>query len=390
MRTPRIPVTALVAAALMLAAPVISAQETESPPVSHAAFDAAFADYKAFMREFEDLRIQFQTANASEREQLNAKAAELVDQAKPKVKKMIDEALEVYKAAPGQDPQITELLVSAAAHNLLGNGENGQGGDQFERALEILQPLLANDEKAEGLASMGVVAAFCCNRFDLVDEYVALAKERRDDPSKLGEEMAGMVDQYSNPGMIQEYRQLWEEEEKIRSAEATANDLPRVKFETTAGDIVIELFENEAPTATANMVSLVKKGFYDGIIFHRVLPHFMAQGGDPTGTGSGGPGWSIPCECYEEDARMHFRGSLSMAHAGRDSGGSQFFLTFVPTHHLNGRHTVFGRVVEGMEVLGELQRIDPGERGVTPDKIVKATVVRDRGHAYDFKKLPGR
>jgi cyclophilin family peptidyl-prolyl cis-trans isomerase len=114
----------------------------------------------------------------------------------------------------------------------------------------------------------------------------------------------------------------------------------------------------------------------------------MAQGGCPIGDGTGGPGYNIFCECYREDYRRHFRGTLSMAHAGRDTGGSQFFLTFVQTPHLNGRHTAFGRVIEGMEVLAKIQRIDPEEQGSKPepDKIVKAEVLRKRNHEYKPNK----
>ncbi len=106
----------------------------------------------------------------------------------------------------------------------------------------------------------------------------------------------------------------------------------------------------------------------------------MAQGGDPKGDGSGGPGYTIPCECYEPNHRLHFRGSLSMAkQEARDTGGSQFFLTFVPTTHLDGKHTVFGRVVEGMDVLTKLQRRDPSAaKPADADKIIEATVVRKR------------
>ncbi|NMG23056.1 peptidylprolyl isomerase, partial [Brasilonema bromeliae] len=150
-----------------------------------------------------------------------------------------------------------------------------------------------------------------------------------------------------------------QEERAIREKEAKADDLPRVKLSTTEGDMVVELYENEAPNTVANFVSLVEKGFYNGLTFHRVLEDFMAQGGDPTGTGSGGPGYNIPCECYQPNARKHFPATLSMAHAGRDTGGSQFFITFVQTKHLDGKHTVFGRVIEGQEVLDKLQRIDP-------------------------------
>ena len=149
------------------------------------------------------------------------------------------------------------------------------------------------------------------------------------------------------------------------------------------GTLVIELFENEAPGAVGNFVSLVQKKYYDGLTFHRVLPGFMAQGGDPSGNGSGGPGYQIYCECNKPEARMHFRGSLSMAHAGPDTGGSQFFLTFLPTTQLNKRHTVFGRVIEGFDVLAKIQRRDPqAPNPPLPDRIVKAEVVRKRDHEY--------
>ncbi|NIL96753.1 MAG: peptidylprolyl isomerase [Planctomycetales bacterium] len=159
--------------------------------------------------------------------------------------------------------------------------------------------------------------------------------------------------------------------------------MPRVRLTTSQGDIVIELFENEAPQTVGNFVNLVEKKFYDGLTFHRVLASFMAQGGCPQGDGRGGPGYQIPCECYREGYRKHFRGSLSMAHAGRDTGGSQFFLTFAPTKHLDGKHTVFGRVIEGMDVLSKLQRRDPDHRSAPPpDKIIQAVVVRKRDHPY--------
>jgi cyclophilin family peptidyl-prolyl cis-trans isomerase len=181
---------------------------------------------------------------------------------------------------------------------------------------------------------------------------------------------------------------LWPAEQKIREKEAKADDLPRVKLETSKGAITIELFENEAPNTVASFISLVEKGFYNGIVFHRVLPHFMAQGGDPTGTGGGGPGYRIKDEF--NNARMHFRGSLSMANAGPNTNGSQFFLTFRPTPHLNGRHTVFGRVIEGFDVLPKITRIDPeNPTGAQPDKIVKATVIRKRDHEYKPETMPG-
>ena len=162
------------------------------------------------------------------------------------------------------------------------------------------------------------------------------------------------------PRAIGQYRELWAKEQAIRAAEAKADDLPRVKLTTTKGDIVIELFENEAPQA----VGQLHHAGQEGLLRRRGVSSRAAACSWPRaairkGDGSGGPGYTIRCECYQPNYRHHFRGSLSMAHAGRDTGGSQFFLTFVPTPHLDGKHTVFGRVIEGMEVLGELQKRNP-------------------------------
>ena len=160
-------------------------------------------------------------------------------------------------------------------------------------------------------------------------------------------------------------------------------------FRTTKGDVVIELFEDEAPNTVANFISLVENKFYDGLKFHRVIDGFMAQGGDPKGDGTGGPGYMIACECYKPGALAHGRGTLSMAHAGRDTGGSQFFLTFKPTPFLNGKHTVFGQVVQGMDVVDRFTRIDPEKPNpyVQPDRIIEARVLRKRNHPYEPVKV---
>ncbi len=161
-------------------------------------------------------------------------------------------------------------------------------------------------------------------------------------------------------------------------------------LKTTKGDIELELFEDQAPNTVANFVSLVQRGFYTNVTFHRVLEHFMAQGGDPEGTGGGGPGYTIPDECHLRNHREHFRGSLSMAKTELpDSGGSQFFICFVPTIQLDGKHTVFGRVVSGMDVLARLQRRDPDKtEPPRPDKILEATAKHLRPHPYKPEKMP--
>ncbi|MEM7314242.1 MAG: peptidylprolyl isomerase [Planctomycetota bacterium] len=166
--------------------------------------------------------------------------------------------------------------------------------------------------------------------------------------------------------------------------------MPRVKLTTDQGPVTVELFENEAPETVGNFISLVEKGYYDGLVFHRVMEAFMAQGGCPDGNGGGGPGYNIYCECVNDNHRNHFAGSLSMAkQQPRNTGGSQFFLTFVPTTHLNGQHTVFGRVIEGMDVLPKIIKRTPDSAPPTPDPtvILKAEVVRKRDHEYRPNKV---
>lgn len=116
------------------------------------------------------------------------------------------------------------------------------------------------------------------------------------------------------------------------------------------GDIGIELFDKEAPKTVANFVKLIKEGFYDGLTFHRVIPGFVAQGGCPNGNGTGGPGYTIEDELVG-NPHKHVRGALSMAHRGPNTGGSQFFIVYEPQPHLDGVHTVFGQVVEGMDIV---------------------------------------
>ena len=139
-------------------------------------------------------------------------------------------------------------------------------------------------------------------------------------------------------------------------------------FETNRGTIVATLHDDAAPGTVANFEKLANDGFYDGVKFHRVIPDFVVQGGDPLSrdlpegdrrVGTGGPGWKIKCET-EGNPRTHEVGALSMAHAGRDTGGSQFFIVLSEqnTRHLNGVHTVFGKVIEGMDVVRKIQQND--------------------------------
>src|SRR5215211_4276141 len=126
------------------------------------------------------------------------------------------------------------------------------------------------------------------------------------------------------------------------------------------GEVVVQLFPDKAPKTVNSFVFLAREGYYDGTTFHRVLEGFMAQGGDPTGTGMGGPGYQFEDE-ISPDLTFDKAGLLAMANSGPNTNGSQFFITFVPTPHLNGLHTIFGEVIEGMDVVNELTRRDPDQ-----------------------------
>lgn len=122
--------------------------------------------------------------------------------------------------------------------------------------------------------------------------------------------------------------------------------------------VKIELYPNEAPKTVANFEKLVGDGFYNGLIFHRVIPGFMSQGGCPTGNGTGGPGYTIECETGASNFHKHEAGSLAMAHRGPNTGGSQFYICHAPQPHLDGKHTVFGKTVEGVDIVKQMKNGD--------------------------------
>ena len=147
----------------------------------------------------------------------------------------------------------------------------------------------------------------------------------------------------------------------------------RARMETDRGSMVIELFADRAPMTVNNFVFLAREGFYEGVMFHRVIADFMVQGGDPTGKGSGGPGYQFADE-FDATLRHDAQGVVSMANAGPNTNGSQFFLTHRATPHLDNKHSVFGRVVEGLEVLMSIPPRDPSKLDAPATKILRVTI----------------
>jgi cyclophilin family peptidyl-prolyl cis-trans isomerase len=183
------------------------------------------------------------------------------------------------------------------------------------------------------------------------------------------------IDAYIDAKKIDKVRNRWKEQlPRFPEVEFDPSKKYFWNLATNVGDIKIEFLPDVAPKHVSSTIYLTKLGFYDDIVFHRVIPRFMAQGGDPTGTGGGGPGYKYDGE-FDRRTRHDKPGILSMANAGPGTDGSQFFITFAVTPHLNGKHTVFGEVVEGMETVRELEKRGT-PKGRTKERLVieKATI----------------
>lgn len=262
--------------------------------------------------------------------------------------------------------------------------EQAASDDRFEGMLELSLQLQRNGYKSENLLERICITAIATNEFDIAEQTVRAGMQQ-------GLPKFEMLPVYFQN--LEKIRSTWQDELKAREEDAKGEPLPQVRMLTTKGEIVIELFENQAPETVANFISLVESGFYDGRKFHRVLEHFVAQAGCPLDDGSGGPGYTIHGEASKPNARKFFRGTLGMALSGGDvnSAGSQFFICQLPTFMLNDKFTAFGRVVSDMETVGCLQRVDPEKNGKDGaekvdsnliDMIISAKVIRKRDHEY--------
>ena len=359
------------------------AADKAAPPAAGAQdplkqWTALVAQRDELSKKFKTLLDQFQKADDKQKQVLAPELQKLQQTYMTQIQpQLIQLAAAVYKQDPKNEEagQIVNGMAMAKAYE----------ANDYPKLLQITETLLKSEKQDPLALNMAGLAHFATMDFTKAQEL--FAKASKADPRLFGQLGARFAE------AVPDYIGFWKEEQAIRAKEAKADDLPRVLLKTSRGDIELELFENEAPNAVANFINLVEKGFYDGIKFHRVMPNFMAQGGDPNSKnddpeddGLGGPGYRIACECFQPNARKHFQGSLSMAKAPpKDTGGSQFFLTHLPTPHLNGNaaeqsgHTVFGRVIKGMDVVLATQ---------IGDKIISAKVERKRDHKYEPKTLP--
>lgn len=352
---------------------------TAAPPLTAknaaAEWKTVAARRDELVKKVDELKQRFRGAQEAEQLKIREEVFRLADEFQTKIYPRLTVLAPKVFADDPQNFDAGELLLESAYQ-----------ANRYDDAVKIGEQLMAAGRKTTLTLNLTGVSYFGLQEFAKAKDLLDQAKTDGLLIPQLGGRYLEQCDDYAD---------LWKAELVIREQEAMAEgdkQLPRVTFKTGRGQIVLELFENEAPNTVANFISLVEGRKYDGVKFHRVIPGFMAQGGDPNtlddnpeNDGQGGPGYTIACECYRDNARKHFRGSLSMAHAGKDTGGSQFFLTHLPTAHLNASaeeergHTVFGRVVEGMDVVAALQ---------VGDTIETATVARKRQHDYKPETKP--
>jgi cyclophilin family peptidyl-prolyl cis-trans isomerase len=356
-------------------------------------FDATFARWKDTLGQLFELDLRYRAGPRSDQATIKEEFDRLLADAEKLEQELIESAITAYVKAPPENRDLVQFILFVVQSHM--------GLERYEDALRLTQLLIDNQVRLPMLSQIAGVAAFHVGDFDLADRHLRAWKQYRATPEssvgkprgeKRREGTSDVADQYL--ALLPYYRDAWAKEQAIRSAEQAANDLPRCVLRTNKGEIELELFENEAPNTVANFISLVESGFYNGLTFYKVRRGEAAEAGCPNGDGTGGPGYAIRCECYAPNHRLHFRGSVAMAIDAPNTGGSRFCIMFKPMREMDGRRTVFGRVVRGLDVLAKLQpRIprSPMEVAINPhanvyipraDTIVEAKVLRKRPHAY--------
>ncbi len=353
--------------------------DLETEDSAYKAIQTEFRDHLKIMREAQ-VRYHLSEDNKNDKK-FRREWAELCDKGRPLAAKAYAAMLKKFTDNPSKNLPLGNFLAELLERNALDS--------RFEGMLDLGLTLQANGISNEKVIEAIALSAVAENKFDVAKPWIEKHLRESEKPRPFLGAIYDNTDALNND---------WAEELRLREEDAKGEPLPQVSILTTKGEIVVELFENQAPETVANFIHLVEEGFFDGLTFHRVIEHFMAQTGCPYGDGSGGPGYAIYGETQKPNARKYFRGTLGMALSNGDanSGGSQFFICYVPAFNLNGQYTAFGRIVKGMEVIGNFSKVDPDEKkkeGEAPppmlDEIIEAKVISKRKHEYKPNKVPG-
>lgn len=343
-------------------------------------FEQQLTEFREFIKGCRDLMIKFHlTTAANETESVTKEFLAAIDKGRGMYSQLIATAVEEYSAAPTKESKLGEFLFGVLTR--------GCAEDRYEGLVDVGLALNKAGYKGQRLDQYIATAAIAVHQYDLAKPYLDKVFSQPIDPEKNKEAVA-LYGYYQG---LEQIKALWQEELKSQAADSAGEPLPKVKLLTTKGEIVIELFENQAPETVGNFIKLVEDGFYKGILFHRVIEHFMAQTGCPNGDGTGDAGYSIVGEHGKSGARKFFRGTVGMALAnGPNTGGSQFYICMLPQPQLNDDYVAFGRVISGIDVLSDLVRVDKSssekkEKAATeapPDEIMSAEVIFKRNHPY--------
>ncbi|MEL6895880.1 MAG: peptidylprolyl isomerase, partial [Planctomycetota bacterium] len=308
---------------------------------------------------------------------------------------LFDLAYDLYQGPPKGFRPALQFVVAALGHREQMDILEGS----LQPAIEVCDGLRDSNEDVDRIGEFRQIfaiaarASFNAGKFDqakkLFEEWFTLAQENEEDPPQSDIVMYGLLDRC---------RTLWDTELQRRAAEDQADDLPQIKLETTRGDVILELFENECPNTVAQFVTLVEEGFYDGNDFHQVVEHMLALTGDKNGDGSAATdGPFLADENQGTQSRFCQQGSLVMAKIPikgkkgefyENSASTQFAILLQPVPTMMETQTIFGRVKSGMDAITSLRRADSSKKKdkntvVLPsDRIVRATVLRKRDHAY--------
>lgn len=377
-------------------------------------FDRLLEEWKPILQQMVDLRTEFRDVETTDerRQECRREFNKLREEAQSLHRQLMDQAIVCLLKYPRENTDLDAFIVNVLREY--------RRLDLYEEAFAVCKKLLSSSEFAsDEIIDAAAYSSLYSNDFDAAAKYgpkLMQLQWRRKSEFEYNE----------SPFKNLEYWQTeWRRELELRQRDDMNGDLPRVILTTTRGEVEIELFENEAPNTVANFIFLVEKGFYTNLDFHRVIHGQMAQGGgsellrtetELDGTlkkrhnHDDGPGYSIPDE-IGPNSRKHFRGTVSMANAGPNTGGSQFFICYRPNRDYDGKHTVFGRVIRGMDVVSfflERQPYDPNEEledemelekrvlevpgCEMPDKILSAKVSRNprRKHYSPVALIPAR
>jgi cyclophilin family peptidyl-prolyl cis-trans isomerase len=380
----------LLAGACLALPPLLAQEKAANPPqieadptaAAHSGPESEFEQSQAALREhlkaMRTLQVEYHLSSTNSGDgQFRRQWAELCDRGRPLFARALAAMIKKFTDNPTANQDLGAFLYELLDRN--------SQDSRFEGMLQLALVLESNGVSGAKLPEMIALSAVSENKFDVAKPWM----EKHFTESPKPRPALGAI--YQN---LDALRNEWSEELRLREEDAKGEPLPQVSILTTKGEVVVELFENQAPETVGNFVHLVEEGFFDGLAFHRVLEHFVAQTGCPENDGTGGPGYAIYSEAQKPNARKFFRGSLGVALSQSDpnSGGSQFFICFLPTFNLNGQYTSFGRIISGIEVIGNLTHINPedekkDEEPKVLDEIIEAKVLRKRNHEYAPHKV---